>query len=256
MALGTQLLSPGFGSRFPPPLSLPEASHRRPVVPVPRGGAADDYYNNGDVHHVLLPTNTTNDNTLIGQPRGRSLSQSFVVSALAPPPPAHVKAPSEPLLPPPVLSPHSSSHSPSDREDYIPILHQSILKYGKTPAKTPTLVVVPPPSPSEDGFTPVTPLTPSPRSKAFKRIRVSQLPRDALGIATAGFSRMKSQRGEKVGQADDDETMPLSPPYNVQTMEAQVAVKAGKPKRKTLFGVLEGWWDLGLLERGRSLRRK
>ncbi|KAI1361193.1 hypothetical protein F5Y08DRAFT_348154 [Xylaria arbuscula] len=258
VALGTRLLSPGFGSRFPPPLSLPEASHRRPVVAVvPHGGAADDYYNTDDVHHVSPPTITINDNNMLSeQPRSRSLSSAFTEHIPAPPPPAHVKAHSKPLLAPPVPSPHGSSHSSGEEGDYIPILHQPILKYGKTPAKTPTLVIVPPPSPSEDGFTPITPPTPSPRSKAFKRIRVSQLPRDALGIATAGFSRIKSQRGEKVEQHDDDETMPLSPPYDAQTMDAQVAVKAGKPKRKTLFGVLEGWWDLGLLERGRSLRRK
>ncbi|KAI0509111.1 hypothetical protein F5B22DRAFT_649386 [Xylaria bambusicola] len=240
MALGTRLLSPGIGSRYPPPLSLPQASYRRPVV----HGAADDYYN--DVpHHVLPPPATsTNDGNIVNSrlSRGRSLTLS-----IPPPPPTHLLAVEPPSQPTP--SPQSSSH-----EDYIPILHQPVLKYGKTPAKTPTLVVVPPPSPSDDGFTPVTPPTPSPRTKAFKRIRVSQLPRDALGIAAAGFSRRKSQRGEKV-EEPDEETMPLSPPYDAQTMDAQVAVKA-KPTRKTLFGVLEGWWDLGLLERGRSLRRK
>ncbi|KAI0467118.1 hypothetical protein F4859DRAFT_276672 [Xylaria cf. heliscus] len=223
MALGTRILSPGVGSRFPPPFSLPQASYRRPV----RG--VDE-----DIHHVPTPPIIINGNN--AGPKGRSLTVS-----IPPPAPAH-------LAPPPVPSPHSSTYSPT--EDFIPILHQPVPQFGKTPAKTPTLVIVPPPSPSDDGFTPVTP-SPSPRSKAFKRIRVSQLPRDALGIAAAGFSRKKSQRA--VDEYDD--TAPLSPPHDARTMDAQLAVKV-KPKRRTIFGVLEGWWDLGLLERGRSLRRK
>lgn len=216
MALGTQILSPGVGSRFPPPFSLPQASYRRPI------------------HHVPTPPVTVNVNNI--GPMGRPLMVS-----IPPPAPAH-------LAPPPVPSPHGSSDSPT--EDYIPILHQPVPNLRKTPAKTPTLVIVPPPSPSDNGFTPVTP-SPSPRSKAFKRIRVSQLPRDALGIATAGFSRKKSQRA--IDEYDD--TAPFSPPYDARTMDAHLAVKT-KPMRKTIFGVLEGWWDLGLLERGRSLRRK
>ncbi|GAW11592.1 hypothetical protein ANO14919_009390 [Xylariales sp. No.14919] len=173
-------------------------------------------------------------------PVGRSLT--------VPIPPPRPPPPMQSVVPPAAPSPHSATHSPT--EDYIPILHQPVPKLGKTPAKTPTLVIVPPPSPSDDGFTPVTP-SPSPRSKAFKRIRASQLPRDALGIATAAFTRRKSQRA--VDEYDD--TAPLSPPYDAYTMDAQLAVKV-KPKRRTLFGVLEGWWDLGLLERGKSLRKK
>ncbi|RWA13903.1 hypothetical protein EKO27_g1206 [Xylaria grammica] len=225
-ALGTRLLSPGFGSRFPPPLSVPEASYRRPVRSVDEG-----------IHHVLTPSVMVNVNN---GPVGRSLT----VPILPPRPPPPVQS----VVPPAAPSPLSATHSPT--EDYIPILHQPVPKLGKTPAKTPTLVIVPPPSPSDDGFTPVTP-SPSPRSKAFKRIRASQLPRDALGIATAAFTRRKSQRA--VDEYDD--TAPLSPPYDAYTMDAQLAVKV-KPKRRTLFGVLEGWWDLGLLERGKSLRKK
>jgi len=152
----------------------------------------------------------------------------------------------------------------SPNDDFIPILHQPMPKLGSTPAKTPMLVIVPPPSPSDDsdGFTPVTPPTPS-RTKGFKLARASHfLPRDALGIATT-FTRKRSQRalGDYYDTDDDnDDREPLSPQYQeqyqAQTMEAQLAVKA-KPKRRTLFGVvLEGWWDLGLLERGKSLRRK
>ncbi|KAI8628991.1 hypothetical protein F5Y19DRAFT_103722 [Xylariaceae sp. FL1651] len=159
------------------------------------------------------------------------------------PPPAHAAAMPTPSPPPPAASPIGSTHSPT--EDFIPILHEPVPKLGKTAVKTPTLVVVPPPTPSDDGFTPVTP-SPS-RLKGFKLARASQLPRDALGIATATFARKKSQRA--VDEYDD--ITPLSP----RDVEAQLAPKV-KPKRRTLFGVLEGWWDLGLLERGKSLKRK
>ncbi|TRX95039.1 hypothetical protein FHL15_004124 [Xylaria flabelliformis] len=211
-ALGTQILSPGVGSRFPPPFLLPQASYRRPVRSV----------DEDVIHHVPTPPVTVNANN--AGPMGRSLTVS-----IPPPAPAH-------LAPPPAPSPHGSTDSPT--EDYIPILHQPAPRFGKAPAKTPTLVIVPPPSPSDDGFTPVTP-SPSPRLKGFKRIRVSQLPRDALGIATAGFSRKKSQRALN----EYDDTTPLSPPYDAQTMDAKLAVKV-KPKRKTILSVLEGWWDL------------
>jgi hypothetical protein len=150
----------------------------------------------------------------------------------------------------PTISPYgSSSHSPT--EDFIPILHQPVPKFRQTPAKIPTLIIVPPapPTPSDDGFTPVTP-SPSSRLKRFRLARASQLPRDALGIATIGFTRVKSQRAVD----DFEDTMPLSP-SSARDMEAQLSVKA-KPKRRTLFGVLDGWWDLGLLERGMSFRRK
>ncbi|KAI3324626.1 hypothetical protein HD806DRAFT_534092 [Xylariaceae sp. AK1471] len=223
-ALGTRILSPGFGSRFPPPLSLPEASHRRPL----RGIDGDDF------HHVPTPPIMVNANVGPSVIMGRSLTDSTV------PPAQHL------MVPPPASSPHGSSLSPT--EDFIPILHQPVPKLGKTPAKTPMLVVVPPSTPSDDGFTPVTP-SPS-RLKGFKLARVSQLPRDALGIATAGFTRKKSQRA--IDEYED--TAPLSP-YSARSMDVPSPVKA-KPKRKTLFGVLEGWWDLGLLERGKSLRRK
>ncbi|KAI1259907.1 hypothetical protein F5Y18DRAFT_432723 [Xylariaceae sp. FL1019] len=146
------------------------------------------------------------------------------------------------FLQPPPASPHGSSVSPT--EDFIPILHQPVPRLGATPAKTPMLVIVPPPTPSDDGFTPVTPSATSPRLKAFRLARASHIPRDALGIATAGFKRKKSQRA--IDEYDD--STPLSPhtPYTPKA----------KPARRTLFGLIEGWWDLGLLERGKSLRRK
>lgn len=223
-------MSPGFGSRCPPPLSLPQASYRRPL-------RVDD----DDSHHVSTPpilVHTTNVRRSVIM--GRSLTNPAVQNTTE-----NEKIP----IPPRAPSPNGSSLSST--EDFIPILHEPVPKLRVTPVKTPMLVIVPPPTPSDDGFTPVTP-SPS-RWKGFRLARASQLPRDALGIATAaaaGFSRKKSQRAVEESDQFED-TAPLSP-FSPRTLD----VPSAKPKRRTLFDVLEGWWDLGLLERGRSLRRK
>lgn len=67
------------------------------------------------------------------------------------------------------------------------------------------------------------------------------------------FIRSKSKRAPRDEDGEDD-TTPLSP-TSIRDVEAQTTARP-KPKRKTLWGVIEGWWDLGLLERGKSLRRK
>ncbi|KAI1205581.1 uncharacterized protein F4807DRAFT_442250 [Annulohypoxylon truncatum] len=123
----------------------------------------------------------------------------------------------------------------------------------------PPIAIVIPPTPSDDGFTPVTPTPASPRVKGFRLSRAPPLPPspNALGISVpAGkkFVRAQSMKAE-ICHVDDD-TTPLSPTSG-QDLEAQmVTMTRPKPKRKTLWGVIEGWWDLGLLERGKSLRRK
>ncbi|KAI0170005.1 hypothetical protein GGR52DRAFT_491604 [Hypoxylon sp. FL1284] len=103
----------------------------------------------------------------------------------------------------------------------------------RTKPAPPSPIVIPP-TPSDDGFTRIR--------------RASPLHRDALGIPIGKkFTRSKSK---SVRYDDDDDTTPLSPDTEAQTAPKQ------RPKRKTLWGVIEGWWDLGLLERGKSLRRK
>ncbi|KAI0396437.1 hypothetical protein F5Y17DRAFT_102255 [Xylariaceae sp. FL0594] len=257
IALGTRLLlqapdnnnnttssgsSPGFGSRYPPPLALPRAAYRRPVV----ARSLDDE----DVH------DTDNHDVLPAPPviiKMRKNPPPPIITIHPPPPPPPLPITTDP-------SPAATTNSLlSPNEESVPILHQPLPKLGSAPAKQPILVIVPPlpsssSSSSSDGFTPLTPPTPSsPRKKKRTTTRFRFC--DALGITTTTtpiVSRMRSQRAY-LDHDDEDETEPLSPPP-----QAQLAVKPTTTKRKTtLFGVsLEGWWDLGLLERGRSLRRK
>lgn len=127
------------------------------------------------------------------------------------------------------------------------------------------IAVVIPPTPSDDGFTPITPTPASPRIKGFRLSRAPPLPsHNALGITIpppphTKFARAKSMKAEICHVDDDDvddEMTPLSPTRG-RDLEAQmVTMTRPKPKRRTLWGVIEGWWDLGLLERGKSLRRK
>ncbi|KAI1374335.1 hypothetical protein F4677DRAFT_176709 [Hypoxylon crocopeplum] len=223
-ALGTQLLAaktPGPGQWVPPPLpKAPEPTRRPPIL-----RSIDE-----DIRPVPPPPVIVNANagpTIIG----RSLTSNKPA-----PPPAAVRS-------------FDPSDSPSPNEDYIPIIHNPSLGpvHARARAGSPPPTVVIPPTPSDDGFTPVTPTPASPTLKGLRLSRAPPLPRDALGIpAGRKFVRSKSKRV----QIEDDDSTPLSP-TSPRNMEAKQ-----KPKRKTLWGVIEGWWDLGLLERSKSLRRK
>ncbi|KAI1094106.1 hypothetical protein F5B19DRAFT_490850 [Rostrohypoxylon terebratum] len=254
-ALGTRLLSakdPGPGRWVPPPpLTAPKPARRPPILrpidedtpPVPQLPAA--------VHR----------NSIIG-PTGH---------VGLPPPPAPA------VLPAATTRSFDSSGNDDggSKEDYIPIVHQTSLKgKDKDKGKMPSIpiAVVIPPTPSDDGFTPITPTPASPRVKGFRLSRAPPLPspppnpsHNALGITIPPrpkFARAKSMKAEICHVDDDDEyndvddMAPLSPSAG-RDLEAQmVTMTRPKPKRRTLWGVIEGWWDLGLLERGKSLRRK
>lgn len=141
-----------------------------------------------------------------------------------------------PRVPPAVARSFHPGDSPE--EDFITIGHQPSRDHADTRAVPPPPIVIPPTS-SDDGLSPIG--------------RAPPLPRDALGIPISKrftFARAKSRR---VRYENDDDTTPLSPDAEVQM--ATTATRQ-RPKRKTLWGVIEGWWDLGLLERGKSLRRK
>ncbi|KAI0020784.1 hypothetical protein F4780DRAFT_791393 [Xylariomycetidae sp. FL0641] len=227
-ALGTRLLSPtgvvaggGGGSRFPPPLVTPEAARRRPVLTT----IAED------LHRPVTPIITvTNSNTIAPATTivfGRSLTPA---------------------------------RAPSPTEAFIPIVHQTTLAPPQ-PRQPPPLVVPPvPPIPgdnhnndndeedddnNEGAFTPITPASSSSSPQKWKGFKLnrasSHSPLDALGIYAARLKAGKSKTTPATAGEFDD-TSPLSP-------------ATPKSPRKTFFGVLEGWWDLGLLERGRSLRR-
>jgi len=137
------------------------------------------------------------------------------------------------------------------------------------------------------------PGTVSPTSRAGGAAGLS--PRDALGIPLSKILRYASFRSQQrqgreeqppplprlaVAEnkgADHDEyyedVTPLSPrtPLSARIrfglgnfggggapqgdLEKGLAVKPQKSVRQTLFGLVEGWWELGLLERGKSLKR-
>lgn len=188
------------------------------------------------------------------------------IAAVPPPPPMiHVRSASRgrsltaqrkslmmPVIPesPKTLAPPAEKPN-SPVEDFIPIIHKCIPERIQT-----RNLEVPPQSPSDDGYTPITP-APSVFSPKLKtRVPPLPSPRDALGIPISKIKFLTRSRS-KNSPVDADDLEPLSPsvvrdaeglPVPVQTKE--------KPKRRTVWGVLEGWWDLGLLERGKSLRRK
>ncbi|KAI2467099.1 hypothetical protein F4781DRAFT_444619 [Annulohypoxylon bovei var. microspora] len=240
-ALGTRLLSakdPGPGRWVPPPPPTAPKPARRPAIlrsidedirPVPQPPVV--------VHANSGPTIVT------GQP---------LISTYPPPPAPAVL---------PAAAARSFDPSNSPKEDYIPIFHQPSLGHANSNYRaklaTPPIMVVVPPTPSDDGFTPITPTPASPRVNGFRLSRAPPLPRDALGIPVGKkFIRAKSMKAQFCHADDDndDDKTPLSPTSG-RDLEAQMTAKP-KPKRKTLWGVIEGWWDLGLLERGRSLKRK
>ncbi|KAK3935314.1 hypothetical protein QBC46DRAFT_272075 [Diplogelasinospora grovesii] len=40
------------------------------------------------------------------------------------------------------------------------------------------------------------------------------------------------------------------------TIQTPMTAKMAKPKRKTVWGMIEGWWDLGLLERMGTVKKR
>ncbi|XDG08928.1 hypothetical protein ABKA04_008543 [Annulohypoxylon sp. FPYF3050] len=250
-ALGTRLLSakdPGPGRWVPPPpLAAPKPARRPPIL--------------RSVDEDIPPV-----------PQLSAVHKNSSADSIGnfPPPPA------------PAVLPAATARSldlPDDDDDpkeaYIPIAHQPSLKgkdKGKGKMPTIPIAVVIPPTPSDDGFTPITPTPASPRLKGFRLSRAPPLPpppppslsHNALGITIpphphTKFARAKSMKAEICHVDDDDDVDDMTPlsPARGRDLEAQmVTMTRPKPKRRTLWGVIEGWWDLGLLERGKSLRRK
>ncbi len=159
---------------------------------------------------------------------------------------------------------------------------------GTGTAAVPRMPPTPDSDDDDDGFTPITPGSASTATTAIAADLRS--PRggatrafDALGIpvvTAVGRGILARARSRKVtivdpsrggGGGDDDEfedvETPLTP-YHARGMDLEKGDGGGNGNgsrnkrtaattaRRTLFGIIEGWWDLGLLERGRSLRRK
>ncbi|KAH9894665.1 hypothetical protein F4778DRAFT_784092 [Xylariomycetidae sp. FL2044] len=250
-ALGTRLLSPRGpdpGLQFmpppPPPLtpSAPEPVHRRSAL-----RSLDQDVQPTPAPPPIILSSSANSTVILG----RSLTGTS-----APPAPA--------IVPPPASMPFMPSTSPT--EAFIPIMHRRPVPAPINTNTNPVVMPPIPPTPSDDGFAPAA-ADPSPRQKKGWHVsRAAPLsPRDALGIPISKFMRTRSRRAQICHVDDDDDlddnkfgdTAPLSPRDLGASAHAVAGKTAtGKPKRKTLFGVLEGWWDLGLLERGKSLRRK
>lgn len=169
-------------------------------------------------------------------PRGRSLTARQ--SAVAMPP-----IPESPLSP----------RGPNDG-DIIPAAHKRV------PERIRTQGLAPPPRDDvdDDGFTPVTPAaaSASPRSPlrrwlSFGRQQQSPTsPRDALGIPVSKW-RLGRNPSRRLGDADDLE--PLSP--QAGGLPVPVVQPVAK-KRGTVRSFIDGWWDLNLLEKSKSLRQK
>lgn len=153
-----------------------------------------------------------------------------------------------------------SPHAAPGADDSIPAAHKRV------PERIRTQGLAPPPRDDvdDDGFTPVTPAAAaaSPRSPlrrwlSFGRQQLSPTsPRDALGIPVGKWKlgRNPSRRLAAGGDADDLE--PLSPQAGVAAGLPVPVVQPAEKKRGTVWGLIEGWWDLNLLEKSKSLRRK
>ncbi|KAK8855814.1 hypothetical protein PGQ11_011726 [Apiospora arundinis] len=153
-----------------------------------------------------------------------------------------------PESPASLAPPQATSNSPT--EDYIPIIHKRV------PTKIQTQGLAPPEptnggparDPDDDGFTPITPAPGAGVSPKSPRRWFPTSPRDALGIPVSKY--FLGRKLSKNGHAEDME--PLSPREAPSSYPPVPAVAPREKKTKTVWG----WWDLGLLERGLSLRRK
>ncbi|RYO75939.1 hypothetical protein DL763_010853 [Monosporascus cannonballus] len=192
-----------------------------------------------------------------------------------PPPAAPTIVPPAAVLPAMPATITSASSSPADSspiEVLVPIVHRPPLPPPVLTTNTNTVAAVrmppmpPTPDSDDDGFTPVTPgPSPSPRAP---RVRAF----DALGLPVAAavgraLARVRSRKVTVVDPSSSpggefDDVTPPTPAAGRSPLDEDLEAAGGggggrKTMRRTFFGIIEGWWDLGLLERGgRSLRRR
>ncbi|RYP82138.1 hypothetical protein DL769_001743 [Monosporascus sp. CRB-8-3] len=199
------------------------------------------------------------------EPELRSVPHSATPTIV---PPAAVT----PAMPTTVTSATSSSADSSPTEILVPIVHRPPPPPVLTTTANTTAIRMPPmpptPDSDDDGFTPVTPgPSPGPRSP---RVRAF----DALGLPVAAvvgraLARVRSRKATVVDPSlsspdgEFEEVTPLTPAAGRAALDGELEAAGnggggGKRKtmRRTFFGIIEGWWDLGLLETGRSLRRR
>ena len=88
--------------------------------------------------------------------------------------------------------------------------------------------------------------------------------RSILARARSRKATVVDPAREAEGEGEFDDIVPLTPcsasapgaAAGVRGRDLEVGEAGARKTRRTLFGIIEGWWDLGLLDRGRSLRRK
>ncbi|RYP02721.1 hypothetical protein DL764_005651 [Monosporascus ibericus] len=177
-----------------------------------------------------------------------------------------------PAMPTTITSASSSSADSSPTEVLVPIVHRPALP---PPVLTPTTTtnttairmppMPPTPDSDDEGFTPVTPgPSPGPRSP---RVRAF----DALGLPVAAvvgraLARVRSRKVTVVDPSSSpgseyEDVTPLTPAAGRSPLDGDLEAAGDgggrrKTMRRTFFGIIEGWWDLGLLERGRSFKRR
>ncbi|KAK8136577.1 hypothetical protein PG984_004517 [Apiospora sp. TS-2023a] len=138
--------------------------------------------------------------------------------------------------------------NPPNASTTSPVMHQRGLGKLQTRGLSPSAGN----DEEDNGFTPITP-APSNVSPKSPRWWLPSSPRDALGIPVSKvFLGRKLRKNNDIGDFE-----PLSPREAQTSLYPPVpaVVQSGK-KRGTIWGLVEGWWDLGLLDRGRTLRRK
>ncbi|KAK4183540.1 hypothetical protein QBC35DRAFT_393645 [Podospora australis] len=111
-----------------------------------------------------------------------------------------------------------------------------------------------PTSPSDDvipdehkrvpGLIPRSPLSPI-RGFMARRGRKSAIPPPII---------INPPRGSKF--REEKRTSPVLMTVPLVATPIHLTVPPTKPKRKTVWGMIEGWWDLGLIERMNTVRRK
>ncbi|KAK0610011.1 hypothetical protein B0T17DRAFT_621289 [Bombardia bombarda] len=131
--------------------------------------------------------------------------------------------PPPPPPPPPPLTMSEKASSPSD--DVIPDEHKRI-----------------------PGLIPRSPLSPM-RGFMARRARKHAVPPPIVIQSSSSSGNFDLEKGGGVVTTGLESVAIQSP--------ATTAVQpAAKPKRKTVWGFVDGWWELGLLERMNTVRRK
>lgn len=217
-------------------------------------------------------------------PTLRSVPSHAATTTIVPPPPTSMPSRESSSSPTEAFIPIMHRRVPSPPP---PVVTTTTTSSETTNTKTRIVIPPIPPTPDSDdeGFTPVTPgsaggvavprrnnTLKSPRSAGGGGMRAF----DALGIPVVARGILGRVRSRKVtivdpskerynDYGDDDgfeDDVPLTP-AGAQGRDLEKGGMSGgdangsrKTMRRTLFGLIEGWWDLGLLERGKSLRRK